>query len=173
MQQNSPDWSCLAEQLLVHNFEQQHNALDNCAAACTCTTWRTAVNSSHISSLHLHADQAPYGSQRELFLASRYSFGHLRLTAGDQCIEGEVVKNFGDPSSCSNSLQGIPLACDSLSFDTTFAGMLPHYIQQPAKLMQLAVTWDCIWVNWTNFDKFAFPDLTHLADLTRLQIRAD
>ncbi|KAL0045061.1 hypothetical protein WJX82_006827 [Trebouxia sp. C0006] len=55
------DWSSLAEQLLVHVFEQQHNALDNCAAACTCATWRRVVNSSHISLLHLHADQAPYG----------------------------------------------------------------------------------------------------------------
>ena len=51
--------------------------------------------------------------------------------------------------------------------------MLPQYIQQPAKVKQLAVTWDWNWVNWTNFDKFAFPDLILFADLTRLQIRAD
>ncbi len=170
---DSPDWSCLAEQLLVHIFEEQHNALDNCAAACACTTWRTAVNSSHIPSLHLHANQAPYGSHWKHFFTSRHSFGHLRLTAGNKSVEGEIANNFGEPSSLSNSLQGIPLACDCLSVDTTFAGMLPQYIQQPAKLKQLAVIWDCIWVNWTNFDTFAFPDLTHLADLTRLQIRAE
>ncbi len=170
---DSPDWSSLADQLLVHIFEQQHNALDNCAAACTCTTWRLAVNSSHISSLHLHADQAPYGSHWRHFFASRRSFGHLRLIAGDKSVEGEVANNFGEPSSRSDSLQGIPLACDCLSVDTTFADMLLQYIQQPAELKQLAVTWDCNWVNWTNFDKFAFPDLTHLAELTKLQIRAD
>ncbi len=171
----SPDWSCLAEQLLVHIFEQQHNALDNCAAACTCTTWRAAVNSSHISSLHLHADQAPYGSHWKHFFASRRSFGHLRLTAGDKSVEGEVANNFGEPSSRSDSLQGIPLACDRLSVDTTFAGMLPQYIQQPAKVKQLAVTWDWNWVNWTKerLEVFAFPSLTHLAELTRLQIQAE
>ncbi len=156
----------------MHVFEQQHNALDNCAAACTCASWRTAVNSSHISSLHLHADQAPYGSHWKHFFASRRSFGHLRLTAGDKSVEGEVANNFGEPSSRSDSLQGIPLACDCLSVDTTFADMLPQYIQQPAKLKQLAVTWDCNWVNWTNFGTFAFPNLTHLAELTTLQIRA-
>ena len=167
------DWSSLAEQLLVHVFEQQHNALDNCAAACTCATWRRVVNSSHISLLHLHADQAPYGNHWRHFFASRCSFGHLRLTAGDKSVEGKVVDNFGDPSSRSNSLQGIPLACDCLSVDTTFAGMLPKYIQQPASLKQLAVTWDCNWVNWTNFETFAFPNLNHLAELTTLQIRAE
>ena len=170
---DSPDWSSLAEQLLVHIFEQQHNALDNCAAACTCASWRTAVNSSHISSLHLHADQAPYGSHWKHFVASRRSFGHLRLTAGDKNVEGEVANNFGEPSSRSDSLQGIPLACDCLSVDTTFAVMLPQYIQQPAELKQLAVTWDCNWVNWTSFEMFAFPSLTHLAELTTLQIRAE
>ncbi len=170
---DSPDWSSLADQLLVHIFEQQHNALDNCAAACTCTTWRTAVNSSHIPSLHLHADQAPYGSHWKHFFVSRCSFGHLRLTAGNKIVEGEVANNFGEPSSRSDSLQGIPLACDCLSVDTTFAGMLLQYIQQPAKLKQLAMTWDCKWVNRTNFDIFAFPNLTHLAELTTLQIRAE
>ncbi len=157
----------------MHIFEQQHNALDNCAAACTCATWRRAVNSSHISLLHLHADQAPYGNHWRYFLASRRSFGYLRLTAGDKSVDGEVVDNVGEPSSRSNSLQGIPLACDCLSVDTTFAGMLPQYIQQPAKLKQLAVTWDCNWVNWTNFETFAFPNLNHLAELTTLQIRAE
>ncbi len=164
---DSTDWSGLAEQLLVHIFEQQHNALDNCAAACTCTTWRTAVNSSHISSLHLRADQAPYGSHWKHFFASRRFFGHLRLTAGGKSVEGKVTNNFGEPSSRSNSLQGIPLACECLSVDTTFADMLPQYRQQPAKLKQLAVTWDCNWVSWTNFDKFAFPDLTHFAELQK------
>ncbi len=109
-------------------FEQKHNALDNCAAACTCTTWRTAVNSSHLSSLHLHADQALHGGQWKHFFASRRSFGHLRLTAGNESVEGEVANNLGEPSSLSNSLQGIPLACDCLSVDTTFAGVLPQYI---------------------------------------------
>ena len=159
----------------MHVFEQQHNALDNCAAACTCATWRTAVNSSHISSLHLHAEQPPYGSHWKHFFASRRSFGHLRLTAGDRSLEGEVANNFGEPSSRSNSLQGIPLACDCLSVDTTFVGMLPQYMQQPAELKQLAVAWDCDWVHWTKerLEIFAFPNLTHLAELTRLQIRAE
>jgi len=170
---DSPDWSSLADQLLVHIFEQQHNALDNCAAACTCTTWRLAVNSSHISSLHLHADQAPYGSHWRHFFALRRSFGHLRLAAGNKSVGGEVANNFGEPSSRSDSLQGIPLACDCLSVDTTFAGMLRQYIQQPARLKQLAMTWDCNWVNRTNFEIFAFPNLTHLSELTTLQIRAE
>ena len=51
--------------------------------------------------------------------------------------------------------------------------MLPQYIQQPAKLKRLAMTWDCKWVNWTNFEMFVFPNLTHLADLTTLQIWAE
>ncbi len=171
---DSPGWSCLAEQLLVHIFEEQHKALD-CAAACTCTTWRAAVNSSHISSLHLHADQAPYGSRWKHFLASRRSFGHLRLTAGDKSVEGKIANNFREPSSRSDSLQGIPLACDCLSVDAMFAGMLPQYIQQPAKVKQLAVTWDWNWVNWTKerLEVFAFPSLTHLTELTRLQVQAE
>jgi len=159
----------------VHIFEEQHKALDNCAAACTCTTWRAAVNSSHISSLHLHADQAPYGSRWKHFLASRRSFGHLRLTAGDKSVEGKIANNFREPSSRSDSLQGIPLACDCLSVDAMFAGMLPQYIQQPAKVKQLAVTWDWNWVNWTKerLEVFAFPSLTHLTELTRLQVQAE
>lgn len=60
-------------------FETQHTALDNCAAACVCTTWRSAVHNSHISVLHMHAD----GIQNrhwEIFSRSRSSIGLLHLS---------------------------------------------------------------------------------------------
>ncbi len=81
------DWATLPAHLLMGVFELQSNALDNCAAACVCKSWQSAVNSSFVSSLHLHIhedDCLPYClPQWCALLAARSSFGELKLTAGN------------------------------------------------------------------------------------------
>ncbi|KAL0045074.1 hypothetical protein WJX82_007373 [Trebouxia sp. C0006] len=51
-------WEQLPFDVLKLIFEIQANALDNCAAACTCKAWRDAVHSSQIHELRLHATSA-------------------------------------------------------------------------------------------------------------------
>jgi len=48
--------------------------------------------------------------------------------------------------------------------------MLPQYVRQPAKLKRLVVTCD---YDFSNFARFAFPHVTHLAQLTTLEIQAE
>ena len=81
------DWAALPVQLLIDAFEFQGYALDNCAAACVCKSWQAAVNSSFVSTLHLHMhDSFSWSSslvQWHAFLNARSSIGELKLTAGD------------------------------------------------------------------------------------------
>ena len=80
-----------------------------------------------------------YACQVLMLQATALTQGHLRLTAGDKSVEGEVASNFGEPSARSDSLQVVPMACDCLSVDTTFAGMLPQNIQQPEAVQLLCL----------------------------------
>ena len=43
--QEQTHWADLSEQLLLRTFESQHNALDNCAAACACKRQPHTVSS--------------------------------------------------------------------------------------------------------------------------------
>ena len=81
-------------------FELQNNALDNCAAACVCKSWQTAVNSSFVSVLHLHIHDGPSLhsclAHWCAYLAARTSIGELKLTAGDMvehAVQSGVVKH--------------------------------------------------------------------------------
>ena len=105
-------WADLSEQLLLRTFESQHNALDNCAAACACKSWRSAVNRSHIQSLHLHAHHLSDSWQMSSFFKSRCPVGELKLTSG-HCFKEEIVTS-------ANPSRNIPfesLLCDSLHID--------------------------------------------------------
>jgi len=79
------DWSTLPAQVLVQACELQRNALDNCAAACACQSWRSAVSGSRIQSLQLHACTSTKTEQWGAFLAHHWScssaqcFGALNL----------------------------------------------------------------------------------------------
>ena len=81
------DWATLPAYLLMSALELQSNALENCAAACVCKSWQSAVNSSFVSSLRLHiheSDCLPYClAQWRALLAARSRIGELKLTAGD------------------------------------------------------------------------------------------
>ncbi len=90
--QEQADWADLSEQLLLRTFESQHNALDNCAAACACKSWRSVVNSSHIQSLHMHAHHLSDSWRMSSFLNSRCSVGELKLTA-DHCFKKETTRS--------------------------------------------------------------------------------
>ena len=117
--QEQTSWADLSEQLLLHTFESQHNALDNCAAACACKSWRSAVNSSHIQSLHLHADHLSQSWRTSSFFKSRCSIGELKLTAG-HCSKQEIVTY----ASSSRNIPCVSLPCDSLHVDTPWAQLL-------------------------------------------------
>ena len=84
-------WAALPCQLLRGAFELQSNALDNCAAACVCKSWQSAVNSSFVSKLHLHIHHRDSLPSRlahwRAFLAARSRIGELKLSAGDTVID--------------------------------------------------------------------------------------
>jgi len=62
-------------------FELQSNALDSCAAACTCKGWQAAVTDSPISTLHLHANGISNNKAFTACLATWCEAGQLKLTA--------------------------------------------------------------------------------------------
>ncbi|DBA97656.1 TPA: hypothetical protein ACH3X3_012549 [Trebouxia sp. C0006] len=74
-------WEQLPFDVLKLIFEIQANALDNCAAACTCKAWRDAVHSSQIHELRLHATSASDVSRWAAFLTAPPAIHHLRLTS--------------------------------------------------------------------------------------------
>ena len=124
------EWSCLSTQLLISIFELQHNALDNCAAACVCSNWHTAVNSSHISSLHLHANCSSFNRQWCSFFSSRLSFGHLKLTSDLMFLEDpQQVYNqvWEDIQANGGCLGSIPLKTEVLDTDGDFGHALHLY----------------------------------------------
>ena len=86
-EQQLSDWAALPVQLLRQAFESQNNGLDNCAAACVCTSWKAAVNSSFVKVLHLHISSGSSLSsslmQWRAYLAAQSSIGELNMTAGD------------------------------------------------------------------------------------------
>ena len=119
------DWSGLSPQLLTEIFELQHNALDNCAAACVSSSWRTAVNSSRIIALHLHADFPSYNRNWRGFFTSRKSCGHLKLTHAITPADADsYVRAWQDVQNCFTQL---PMDCDSLDIDGNFIGELHFY----------------------------------------------
>ena len=93
--------------LLIKIFETQQHALDNCAAACACSGWYSAVTCSHIPALHLHAngvhnrDWSCNGDWNS-FLSSRSSLGKLQVSrpAVFSVAESSWVQHI--PSTCTS-----------------------------------------------------------------------
>ena len=139
-------WSCLSTHLLINIFELQHNALDNCAAACVCSTWRTAVNSSHISSLHLHAVWPSFNRHWRSFFSSRVSIGHLKLTSDLEFLEDlqqgqdQVWEDIKANGCC---LESIPIKTEVLDIGGDFGHGLHLYTDQHPDLKHLVVRSVC------------------------------
>ena len=159
----SARWSDLSSQLMIKIFELQHNALDNCAAACTCASWRCAVNSSHISFLHVHADCSFSYKHWSKFFLSKLSVGILRLTASVDFLCG-----MNDGHIWARPfMQQVASICDHLEADEAFATDLHYLALQPAQLKNLTAgfcsppyTESCC----------IFPDVRHLTQLTGLHL---
>ena len=161
----SADWSDLPSQLLSKIFGLQHTALDNCAAACTCASWRCACNTGHIAFLHLHAGRAFSYKNWSNFLVSKLSVGTLRLTASADFARNSIH----DPVRARTFMQQIALICDHLDADEAFATELPYIALQPAQLKKLTVSLLCpstVTASWS-----VFPDIGNLTQLTALHVR--
>ena len=162
----SADWSDLSSQLMIKIFELQHNALDNCAAACTCASWRCAVNSSHISFLHLHAERSFSYKHWSNFLLSKLSVGILRLTASF-----DFTRDMNDDHIWAQTfIQQVASTCDHLDADQAFATELHYLAVQPAQLKKLTAG---LHIQPYTESCCIFPDIRHLTQLTGLHIRVN
>ena len=161
--QEQTNWADLPEQLLRHTFESQHNALDNCAAACACKSWRAAVNSSHIQSLHLHSDDLSQSWQTSSFFKSRCSLGELKLTAGHCSKDLETFANSSKNTPC------VSLLCDSLHVDMSWAHLLHVHTDALAQIKHLVTVPK---VHAAN-GQYAFADLRHLTQLKTLKMLSE
>ena len=158
------DWADLSEQLLLRTFESQHNALDNCAAACACKSWRSAVNSSHIQSLHLHAHHLSDSWRMSSFLKSRCPVGELRLTAG-HCFKEEIMRS----TNSSRSFPFVTLLCDSLHIDMSWAQLLHVHTDALAQVKHLETTSSFHAAN----EQYVLSPLQYLRKLKTLTVHAE
>jgi hypothetical protein len=159
--QEQTDWADLSEQLLLRTFESQHNALDNCATACACESWRSAVNSSHIQSLHLHSYYLSHSWRMSSFFKSRCSVGKPKLTAG-HCFKEEIEPT----ASPSRNIPCISLLCDSLNVDMCWAQLLHVRTDALAQVKHLVTISS---VHAAN-EQYAFADIQHLRQLKTLNV---
>ena len=163
----SVDWSNISPELLSSIFETQQNALDNCAAACTCVRWRTVAAETHIKYLHLHADSMSYNSDWRSLFKGRVSIAHVKLTSDvRQCPEawaGQLAMS-DEHGSC---LKRIPLGCSTLSVSQDFLlqGCISHLIG----LQHLKLFWNANRQKPENTST-AVPDLSFLVHLKRLEL---
>ncbi len=157
-------WADLSEQLLLRMFESQHNALDNCAAACACKSWRSAVNSSHIQSLHLHSHHLSDSWRLSSFFKSRCSVGELKLTAGHRS-QAEILTS----TNPSRNIPCIPLLYGSLHVDISWAQLLLVHTDALAQVKQLVTTSNLHAAN----EQYAFADLQRLRQLKTLEVVED
>ncbi len=81
------EWASLPAQILGLAFEVQPQALDNCAAACSCKTWQAAVRCTLVKNLHLHASKPSEAEQWKSFLSSRTFVDKLQLTGAVSSID--------------------------------------------------------------------------------------
>ncbi len=154
------DWSALPQHLLSNVFEQRRNALNNCAAACACTSWRAAINNTHIYSLHLHEDHSTDKLHWTSFLQAKASIGTMKLTSSHAKSRQD---NSGrqHPDAMGDSLMlSIPLACSSLLVQSVFGGATLQYTNQPAALRHLTLA----------SLQGSFPNVAHLNHLVTLDV---
>ena len=75
------DWPAVPAGILAACFGLQRNPANICAIACTCSSWRAAVDSSHINTLCMEASHTSQAAAQQWssFLKARTSIGHLEL----------------------------------------------------------------------------------------------
>ncbi|KAL0053744.1 hypothetical protein WJX82_010251 [Trebouxia sp. C0006] len=112
MDPQQSDWAVMKPHVLSLIFQAQHNALDNCAAACVCIDWRDAVQTTPISMLHLHARHAHHHKHWSKFLQSRLSLRSLKLTSS---VRQTTVDDTEDLKARGKScFLHLPNDCDTL-----------------------------------------------------------
>ena len=167
MDHQQSDWASVLQQVLSLIFQAQHNALDNCAAACVCVSWRDIVHSTHINVLHLHARDVQHHKYWRKFLRSRSTFSHLKLTSSVRETTMEDTEDLkARGASCFLHL---PLECDTLAVGQYFTDILHQYIHKTA-----AVGLQHLTIQATGLEGHAtdvvFPCLKRLTQLESLSI---
>lgn len=163
-------WAVMKPHVLSLICQAQHNALDNCAAACGCVNWRAAVQSSPISMLHLHARHRHHHKHWSKFLQSRLLFHHLKLTSS---VRQTTVDDTEDLKARGKScFLHVPKECDTLFVGQYFTEVLHQYIHKSA-----AVGLHHLTVQATDLDGHAtdvvFPSHKYLTQLRSLHIVTD
>ena len=170
MDPQQSDWAVMKPHVLSLIFQAQHNALDNCAAACVCIDWRDAVQTTPISMLHLHARHAHHHKHWSKFLQSRLSLRSLKLTSS---VRQTTVDDTEDLKARGKScFLHLPNDCDTLFVGQYFTDILHQYIHKTAAAGLRHLT-----VQATDLDEHAtnvvFPSHKHLTQLRSLHIVTD
>ena len=166
------DWSNIQLELLLSILETQRNALDNCAAACTCVRWRRAALQSHIKCLHLHADSPSYNTHWRNFFKARQSIVGLKLTSSfySEPEHAAQLAEFVEQGCC---LGHIRLGCSLLSVSQDFLG-IPGCISHLTGLRHLKLKFHAAlpesW-KWKPLKDLSF--LTHLEHLELYQVEEE
>jgi len=161
-----PEWSNMPSEVLSNIFEAQRNALDNCAAACVCASWRAAVQDSHISSLHLHAIKKFDHKHWQSFLHARQSISYLKLTSSFWKVamadDDQPQSSEASGESCFSAW---PLVCDSLFLEYPFSSMQPYNFYEVTGLKDLTIR---AAYDFRSDNDDALPSKPQLAQLTQL-----
>jgi len=171
-------WEQIPVDVLKLIFETQVNALDNCAAACTCKAWRDAVHSSQIHDLRLHATSPSAASRWAPFLTARSDIHHLRLTSlfeQTKPIQKAKLEHTSEEEisslALSSSFYGVPLSCSSVDATGYYANAFGQIsTDSPAALSELTIRIGRQFLPsrdlWSGI-----PDLQHLQQLTKLRLK--
>ena len=178
MEAPGADWSSMSPQLLSSVFEMQNNALDNCAAACTCVHWRRVVSDSQITCLHLHADSPSYNSNWRSFFKSRRSIASLKLTSDirQRCKTWEPLLTKSVEEGCC--LKHIPVGCSALSVSHDFLSV-PGCISHLVELQNVKLTYNPETLEPTfdpsmiQSDSGPLPNLSFLDHLEKLELHQE
>ena len=153
------DWSALSQGVLIRIFENQHNALDNCAAACTCLSWRLAAQHSQVSSLYLHAHDRFYRQHWQAYLSSVSLAQYVKLTASKAC------KTYV-PEAILKWMSRFPSVCASMHIEYCFAPSICHSSAQAGRLTSLTIQSNPSRNSLTQ----DLPDFRHMTKLRQLQV---
>ncbi len=171
-------WEQIPVDLLKLIFETQVNALDNCAAACTCKAWRDAVHSSQIHDLRLHAISPSAASRWVPFLTARSAIHHLRLTSlfeQTKPIQKAKLEHTSEEEisslALSSSFYGVPLSCSSVDATGYYADAFGQISTgSPAALSELTIRIGRQFLPTRDLWS-GIPDLQHLHQLTKLRLK--
>ena len=165
------DWPAVPAGVLAACFELQRKPISICAVACTCSSWRAALDSSHIITVCMKASHKSQAAAQfwSSFLKARTSIGHLELT--DNTNESEQDQMSSEMQASREAyMRSIPLACSSLEVHCFFADVLHYHTDQAAQLTKLTVASDTTLSGEASLSSFSrcfhsFQHLTQLKDL--------